>query len=216
MPRFPLIPTLIVGLAIAAMVALGVWQLDRRDEKHAALAQYAANPGKPVIAFPSPPVGDATLFRRARADCLKPVAWRKQAGRAAGGMKGWRHIAECSTGAEGTALLVDVGVTADPNFQPQWRGGAVTGTITYAPNHTPLIASLFGDTAPKTLMLISDSAAPGLEPSAKPDLESVPNNHLAYAVQWFLFAGVAAIIYVLALRLREKRVRAVGQDLIQP
>jgi surfeit locus 1 family protein len=30
----------------------------------------------------------------------------------------------------------------------------------------------------------------------------VPNNHLAYAVQWFLFAAVASVIYVLALRWR--------------
>jgi surfeit locus 1 family protein len=55
---------------------------------------------------------------------------------------------------------------------------------------------------PKSLMLIADQAASGLEPTARPELSSVPNNHLAYAVQWFLFAGVAAIIYVLALRLR--------------
>jgi surfeit locus 1 family protein len=32
----------------------------------------------------------------------------------------------------------------------------------------------------------------------------VPNNHLAYAVQWFLFAGVAAVIYALALRRRTR------------
>jgi len=30
----------------------------------------------------------------------------------------------------------------------------------------------------------------------------VPNNHLAYAVQWFLFALVAGVIYVIALRRR--------------
>ncbi|MBM3928735.1 MAG: SURF1 family protein, partial [Sphingomonadales bacterium] len=35
-----------------------------------------------------------------------------------------------------------------------------------------------------------------------PDLSAVPNNHLAYAVQWFLFAVVAAIIYAMALRRR--------------
>ena len=43
-----------------------------------------------------------------------------------------------------------------------------------------------------------------LEPTARPELSSVPNNHLAYAVQWFLFATVAAIIYVLALRLQQR------------
>jgi surfeit locus 1 family protein len=30
----------------------------------------------------------------------------------------------------------------------------------------------------------------------------VPNNHLSYAVQWFLFAAIASVIYVLAVRRR--------------
>ncbi|AJP73107.1 SURF1 family protein [Sphingomonas hengshuiensis] len=205
MPRFPLLPTAIVGLAIAAMIALGVWQLDRRAEKHAALAQFAANLGKPMMPFPHGPIGDANLFRRASAMCPQPSGWIKQGGRSAKGTNGWRHIAQCGAQAGEPALLVDMGVTPDPKFEAQWPGGAVTGTITHAPNHTPLIAAMFGKAAPKTLMLVSDTAAPGLEPSAKPDLSSVPNNHLAYAVQWFLFAGVAGIIYVLALRLRAKR-----------
>ncbi|NWN33535.1 SURF1 family protein, partial [Klebsiella michiganensis] len=49
-----------------------------------------------------------------------------------------------------------------------------------------------------------EAAAPGLVPTARPDLSSVPNNHLSYAVQWFLFALVASVIYVLALKWRRK------------
>jgi surfeit locus 1 family protein len=41
--------------------------------------------------------------------------------------------------------------------------------------------------------------------NARPDPNDIPNNHLAYAVQWFLFAGVALVIYALAVR---KRMRA--------
>ena len=203
MPRLPLIPTLIVGLAIAAMIALGLWQLERRTEKRAALALYAANLGKPEIAFPWPPVGDAALFRRAHAMCLEVTGWRTQGGRSASGTNGWRQIAECRTGAEGPALLVDMGVASDPKFRPAWKGGQVTGTITHAPDHRPLLAGLF-ESEPEHLMLISESAAPGLQPTARPDLSSVPNNHLSYAVQWFLFAAVAAVIYLLALRWRRK------------
>ena len=51
-------------------------------------------------------------------------------------------------------------------------------------------------------MLVAATPANGLEASAPPSLKDVPNNHLAYAVQWFLFAGIAAIIYGLALRRR--------------
>ena len=42
--------------------------------------------------------------------------------------------------------------------------------------------------------------APGLEPLAPPDPSDLPNNHLAYAGQWFFFALTALVIYVLALR----------------
>jgi cytochrome oxidase assembly protein ShyY1 len=37
-----------------------------------------------------------------------------------------------------------------------------------------------------------------------PSPDSIPNNHLSYAIQWFLFAAAAALIYVLALRLRQR------------
>ena len=39
---------------------------------------------------------------------------------------------------------------------------------------------------------------------AAPDPGDLPNNHLAYAGQWFLFALAAAVIYVLALRRRRR------------
>jgi cytochrome oxidase assembly protein ShyY1 len=53
-------------------------------------------------------------------------------------------------------------------------------------------------------MLIARTAPAGLKPAAPPSAADVPNNHLAYAVQWFIFAAVALIIYVLALRRRNK------------
>ena len=62
--------------------------------------------------------------------------------------------------------------------------------------------SLIGKSQPKTLMLVSDTPAAGLDANPGPDLSAVPNNHLAYAVQWFIFAALAGIIYGLALRWR--------------
>ncbi|MEI9927431.1 MAG: SURF1 family protein [Sphingomonas sp.] len=204
MPRFPLLPTLLVGLAIAAMIGLGFWQLGRKAEKEALLAQLSANMDRPAMAFPRVPVGDHYLFRRATGLCLEVVGWQHEGGRSASGVTGWRQIAQCRTGAEGPALLVDMGVSTDPKFTPPWKGGPVAGTITHAPYHLPLIAALLSK-APKPLMLISEQPAPRLLVTARPDISSVPNNHLAYAVQWFLFALVAAVIYVLALRLRERQ-----------
>lgn len=202
MRRIPPLSTLIVALAVAAMLALGVWQFERREEKRAALARYAANLTLPPIAFPGNAGDQRLLFRRAATRCVQVTGWHRQGGRSRTGAQGWRQIATCRL-PQGTLLAIDMGVARDPLFRPDWAGGAVSGTLTHAPDPRPLIVTVFSHTPP-ALMLVADQPAPGLEATARPALSSVPNNHLAYAVQWFLFAGVAVIIYVLALRLRAR------------
>lgn len=202
MSRVPVFTTILVGLAIAAMIALGVWQLQRRTEKAAMLAHYARNVTLPPVAFPAIPVDDGLLFRRATAFCLTPVDFAIEGGRNARGGTGWRQIARCRTGAEGPGFTVQLGFGKDPHAKLAWTGGAVRGYISHAPDHEPLIAGLFGRSPPKTLMLVADPPVAGLDPNPQPDLSAVPNNHLAYAVQWFVFAAIAAIIYALALRRR--------------
>jgi surfeit locus 1 family protein len=204
--KLPLVPSIVVGIAAAAMIGLGIWQIERKQQKEALIARLATNFDKPAIAFPRFPVGDEHLFRRASAYCLEPMSWTH----AGAGKRGFRLIATCRTGAEGPGLLVDMGTTHDPKLQPKWPGGPVSGTITHAPDSRPLLANLFGKAPSKTLMLVSDTAAPGLEPDAKPDLGSVPNNHLAYAVQWFVFAGIAVAIYLLALVFRQRKAAPPG------
>lgn len=204
MKRVPILPTIFVALAVAAMIALGVWQLKRLHEKEALLARYDANRSLPPIAFPRIPVDDTLLFRRASAFCLEPTSWKTRNGRTANGGSGWRLIVECRTGAEGPGLTVQVGVGRDPNAHPAWKGGEVHGYITHAPDNQPLIASWLGMGHPKTLMLVADAPLPGLEANPGPDLSAVPNNHLAYAVQWFIFAALAAGIYALAVAKRLK------------
>jgi len=196
--RIPLIPTAIVALAVAAMIGLGLWQLTiRLPQKRAQLAQLAANPAKPGIAFPRLP-DDNLLFRRAHGMCVEPVSGSLTGA----GKAGFRYIVECRTGgAEGPGMLVQLGTTRDPMAKPVWRGGEVRGIISHAPDSRSMLAALF-DRTPKRLMLVADAPAAGLAPNAAPDLSSVPNNHLAYGVQWFLFAAAALVIYALALRWR--------------
>lgn len=197
MRRIPILATLVVVLAIATMVALGLWQLDRRAEKEAQLAVYRANLGRPAIAFPTAvPIPDTALFRRSSVLCSAVTGWQTQAGRSAKGTSGYRWIATCP------GLIVDMGITRDPKTPPSWSGGPVTGVITTEPSHTSLLSHMGGKEAPLRPMLVSETPAPGLEASAPPSPDEVPNNHLAYAVQWFLFAGVAGLIYLLALRRR--------------
>jgi surfeit locus 1 family protein len=201
--RWPLIPTLLVTAAVACMLALGIWQLGRSAEKERLVEGFRAAAGKPEIAYPTvAPVPDSAMFRRSSAVCVRVVGWQVEAGRAADGQPGYRHIAQCSTGAEGPGLLADMGVSSDPAAKTAWTGGVVRGVITTEPDHNSLAARLAGRAVPLRPMLVADAAAPGFKLSARPSPDEVPNNHFSYAVQWFLFALAAAVIYILALRKR--------------
>jgi cytochrome oxidase assembly protein ShyY1 len=201
--QLPVVPTILVAAAAATMIALGIWQIGRAGEKDALLALYRANLSKPAVSFPElGPVPRDAMFRASSVHCLQVTGWRTEGGRSIDGTMGNRHIAACRTGAEGPGALVDMGVSQDPATKPQWAGGVVTGMITTEPDHSSLIARLFGRGPVLSPMLVADRPATGLRASAKPSLESVPNNHRSYAVQWFLFAAVASIIYALALRKR--------------
>lgn len=202
--KLPLVPTIVVAVAVAAMVALGVWQLDRKAQKEAAIAQFAANISLPPRPFPATGIGDAALFRKSSILCARVTGWRSESGRSATGMRGWRLIADCATGSEGLSIPVQLGVAKDAAARPAWTGGRVAGFISHAPDHRSLIAGLF-DHRPKRLMLVAATPPAGLAPNPGPDLSAVPNNHVAYAVQWFAFAAIAAIIYLLALRRRQAR-----------
>jgi len=204
----PIVPTIIVALAALLMVRLGIWQLHRLHEKEALLAHYAANATKPPLPFAALfPVSDESLYRRTSAFCLAVVKWQPEAGRSADGASGWRHIAWCRTGAEGPGIAVDMGVSPDA-AAPAWTGGPVSGRLTRAPSEQPLVARLFGRQAAPSPMIVSDRPAPGLKPSVQPNPADIPNNHLSYAVQWFLFAGVALIIYGVALWQRSRKIKA--------
>ena len=185
--RLPIIPTIIVAAAVAAMIALGFWQLRRATWKEGLLARYQAAQSLPPIAFPTAPIGDdLPLFRRASGLCLQPITMRATAGRNRKDEPGYSHIVDCRTGAEGPGMSVDIGWSADPNAGKGWKGGPASGVI--APDKRT------------RMRLVSDRGFAGLEPSAPPSTESIPNNHRAYAVQWFLFALIALVIYGLALR----------------
>jgi len=201
--HLPVVPTILVLLAIAAMIALGVWQLQRRDEKLALLARYAANQHLPAIPLPQQP-NEQVLFRRASAVCLQPTGWHSEAGRAADGSSGWRVIADCRTEAGGQGFAVQLGIAPTLAGPPAWQGGPITGYITNAPGHRALIQGIW-DHSPQRFMLVAETPLAGLKLNAGANLADIPNNHLAYAVQWFIFATLAAIIYAIALRRRPAR-----------
>ena len=204
--RWPLVPTILVLAAVAIMIALGVWQLQRKAEKEELIALYQRNMAmSATVAYPDlPPVPDALLYRKSSVVCLEPVRWDPRSGSDSKGRAGFRMIADCRTGAEGPGVLVDVGIT-DDFTPPKWSGGTVAGTIVPGPEQPTLIERMMGKASPARAMLIADNPLPGLRASAVPSAADTPNNHLAYAGQWFLFAIAALVIYMLAVRRRLQR-----------
>lgn len=193
--RVPIISTIIVAAAVAVMIWLGVWQLQRARWKEGLLSQYARAEQLPPIVYPTVPLraDQLPLFRHATGVCLRVVGHRAQAGENRSGEPGYVQIVDCATGAEGPGMSVEVGWSKNPSAKIAWSGGPVSGVI--APDRL------------KRMRLVAASAPPGLEPSAPPSLASIPNNHRSYAVQWFAFAAIALIIYGLAVckRLGETR-----------
>lgn len=184
MRRLPILPTIIVLIAVAIMIRLGLWQLERMHEKDAMMARYtAAQASSAAMPFPSEPDEiESALYHRASIDCVSVANPTSRSGRNAKGDAGIAQIVTCKT-ATGSNVEVVLGLAQTPAIVP-WSGGKVTGWIAPGPK------------------LIADPPQAGLAASARPDPNDIPNNHLAYAVQWFFFAFVALVIYAIALRKR--------------
>lgn len=190
--RLPIVATLVVLVAVATMVALGFWQLARMAEKEAELDRYGrASAMSSEVAWPlSPAAQEAALYRRSSVTCASVEGIDAVAGHSAAGETGWAHMARCRI-ANGGVADVALGWSRDPRTKA-WAGGEVGGFVGPYRSGVKLVA------APPQA---------GLAQLAPPDPRDVPNNHLSYAVQWFLFALTALVIYVLALR-KKWRARA--------
>lgn len=190
--RLPIVPTIVVAAAVALMIGLGMWQIRRAHWKEGMLAQYSQAQNLPPITWPTIPLSNdqLPLFRHATGVCLRAVGKRAVAGENTAGEIGYVQIVDCTTGAEGPGMSVAIGWSKDPNAKANWNGGLVSGII--APDRRT------------RMRLVAATPAPGLEAIAPPSLSSIPNNHRFYAAQWFAFAGIALLIYGLALRKRLK------------
>jgi surfeit locus 1 family protein len=195
MKRLPLIPTLIVAGAVAVMIALGVWQLQRAVWKDRLLADYAAAGAMPALDLdplltrdgPLPPLA----FRRVLITCAaRNVVPDWRGGRNRAGQGGYVALIPCRPGADGLAgrILVNAGWAPLPQRDRRLsQAGLVAGT-------------LGADEEGQPLLLTAATPAAPLAASAPASIEQVPNNHRAYTAQWFFFAGLALLIYLLALR----------------
>ena len=190
--KIPIVATLVVLAAVAVMIRLGFWQVQRMHEKDALLARYTAAQASAQEASwdGNQATGQQLLFRRSRLTCVDSRPLAPMAGHNARRETGWSQVLLCKT-PSGYEVELVAGWTQAPNSIAVQPAQAVVGWI--APGR--------GD----EVRFVADPALgqdAGLQPNARPDPTAIPNNHWSYAVQWFLFAGVALVIYGLALRKR--------------
>ena len=114
MTRWPVIPTIIAALAVAVMIGLGVWQLQRKGQKDALLLVRICN-GLPAVTWPvvpdpqAPLVGFQPMVSLIRSSPFT-VQWA--------GKDGFEHVASPDRGAEGTRRVAIGGrTTKSPNWE---------------------------------------------------------------------------------------------------
>jgi surfeit locus 1 family protein len=233
--RFPFGLTLATGIALAILIALGVWQLQRlawKQDLIGRLDALAAAPAEPVDrVLGRLSAGADVNFTRVVATCpglaeapfVELYAMRE-------GQAGSRLISACAVSAGGyRTLLVDRGFVIDTvSARPSVSSGAgaplrVTGVLRapdpasrFAPPNTPsrfftrdpaAMAAALGVTAPAPMYLMAETViTPGFPAlTAAPVPTELANRHLEYALTWFGLA--AALVGVYAALLLRRRAR---------
>jgi len=196
MRRIPVLPTLFVLAAVAVMIALGVWQLERATWKQRLLAEFAVNATLPPVDL-DPLIARGTqdevplAFRRVLVTCASgDVQPRVRAGRNRRDVPGSVYLVPCRPAGEGgfaRNLDVNVGWATQPDAVARLNLRRVAaGQLGWVEPGEPVTLTAAEPLAP-------------LEATAPPSLDNVPNNHLLYAFQWFFFAAAALVIYAIAL-----------------
>lgn len=215
MPRIvPIVPTLMVTVMLAVLCSLGFWQLDRMSQKEALLSHYRANSTAAPSRLPeqiADPEGLA--FRRVVLDCRFEGEAVLSPGASPVGKAGQHVYGLCKQEGRGDAVAVDLGWMPFQAETPAinglsariagiarpWTGHTFVETISGSARVSPQSFSTDAPVAPvfvqaERILPAEGMSAPSLQPSPL-QVESIPNNHRSYAIQWFAFAAVLLIIY---------------------
>ena len=220
-------PSLTTALALAVLVAIGNWQLERLEWKRGLIAEMTQRRAGPAIALPPPPVDAAALryrpiqiqghFRHDRELFLEARSYKGRAG---------LHLVTPLALDDGRVVLVDRGWVPPERRRPETRpegqiGGPVSLTATLRtggwkgydflrPENDPagnawvwmdlprMAESVGLDRVASGYYLVAGAAPnPGGLPIGRAPGAELPNNHLGYAITWYALALVLLVIYLL-------------------
>lgn len=203
------ISVLVFGaVGVAILVALGVWQMQRLAWKEGILADIEARIAAAPVALPEAPDPQADRYLPVRItgtvgeDTVRVLVSQRRVG------AGYRLISALET-AEGRRVLVDRGVLPVAEAMPPAPAGQVSviGNLHWPDERdgfTPDndlteniwfardVALLADHLRTEPWLVIAREVSPA-EPAVTPlpvTTENIPNDHLNYAITWFLLALV--------------------------
>ena len=232
--RFPIGLTIAVATALAILLALGTWQLQRLAWKSDLLARIeameAARPQPVEAVLQRLAGGEHVAFTRVTAICpgLAAAPYLELYGLREG-QAGVRLISACAVKAGPYAtILVDRGfvgdtISARPPADPQDRAPVqVTGVLrvgdagnAFSPPNRPqrwftrdasAMARALGAPAPAPIFLMAESSSnPGWKALVPSPLPAqISNRHLEYALTWYGLAAALLGVYAAMLLKRRK------------
>jgi cytochrome oxidase assembly protein ShyY1 len=198
--RVPLWPTLATFIMMTVLISLGLWQLQRRDWKHALIAELQAAETLPPLEpadYYEAMIGKRSVqYRRAELPCSpgKILPYDLKGGSSAGGEPGYLVLVSCRPNHKPPDIVAVAGWTQRPD-------AATVPVLVDMVFKGIIIEHPYGKAeARPQFMLIPDTAVAPLLPSRLPEPGDLPDNHLSYAFQWFGFALSLVVIYGVWLR----------------
>jgi surfeit locus 1 family protein len=193
--RSLIVPTVMTLIMLPMLIALGMWQLQRMEWKTNLLARLEVNPKLPVLMISnSSRLMPADEFRKVSIVCAREskIAVFPEDMRSDGKTEG--TYISCRL-QNGPIVMIDAESEQLPPSNAT-QAYTVTGTLRQwqAPSWQRKMA---GNLPASWALFARKNVSPfyvngqGVLPRA----EDIANNHFAYAVQWFAFAGVLLVIY---------------------
>ena len=230
-----LLPGLIVLAALAILLGLGLWQLERLEWKENLIATLEQRVGAPPIPLPPPQAWpqlaqETSEFRRVTVEVeflARPLSYAYTAGSALRPdlkTPGFFVFAPARL-ASGEVVVVNVGYVPDRSHS--WRGGKTEitgylrwpeaprwfvfetdaeGSIWYVRDHRAMAKRLgWGDNVAPFYIDQEAPAPPGGLPRPGPLTVKLRNDHLGYAITWFGLAAVLLGVFGFWAVSRERR-----------